>query len=245
MIRISAFLLFTAAVFSLFWVADQQGLFSVHRLNVELAQDEEGAALSSQRQSSVSQRLDGLRSQKIWQVSPAQVVAALAPLSWIADLSVSRRLPDQVDVVVRPKKIALIYDSGTELRPVASDGTLLERVSIETLPDLALLRGEIFKAREDLRRQAVQLIQALPPKGSFVASLVSEITYKEHEGFGLFLRSPAVKVELGLKEFKKKAARVDQVLTYLTTHGIEGRIVDASYHRKVVVQIKEAKNQIK
>jgi len=239
-----AFILGAGAIFALLYHA---GLFEVRGIPVELispaaefGRPQSQSLAEKNLQARLESTLKDLRGKRIWEVDLKQMRAAIARDEWVKDVLISRVLPNQVRVLVRSKAIALVYVSKqNEFYPVAEDGALLGKQPASALPDVPFLRGEIYARETNRRLEAVRFIQALAEQGPMGVRNVSEVGWSSDDGFTLTLIQPKVEVKLGEERIELKAMRVAQVLNYLAANNLKGRVIDASFSKKVLVRLRK------
>ena len=93
----------------------------------------------------------------------ATVRQRLTAYSWIADASVSRRLPDTLAIHIVEREPAAVWQNNRQLMLVDPSGELLEPVAREKMPDLPLLIGEGANSEEMARRRLMEAAPALNP----------------------------------------------------------------------------------
>lgn len=71
-----------------------------------------------------------------------KVRGQLMQYGWIADARVSRRLPDTLVVDIVERKPAAIWQHNQKLSLIDNDGVVLEKVSVNAMPDLPLVIGK-------------------------------------------------------------------------------------------------------
>lgn len=220
------------------------GFFLVAAIPVEVVSDGEKTNSYSAIESRLKTRLDSMLGQvkgkKIWQIDINGVRAALARDEWVKDVIISRSFPNEVRVVVRSKAPAAVLISSQGLfLPVTEHGQLLSALPGGSLPDVPLLRGEIFKTDQPRRMTVIKFLQTLPIQGPMNTNNISEVGWNNEDGYTLTLMQPKVEVKLGEDRVDLKALRVAQVMNYLTANSLKGRVIDASYSKKVLVRLRK------
>lgn len=232
---------------ALFSFLNHMGLFELGGVPVDLiaSHSDSGRAPSQgSAEKSLLERLDAIladyQGKRIWEIDLTRMRSSIARDEWVKDVLISRTLPNQLRVLVRPKTAALVYvNKQNQFLPVVEDGALLSPVAAAALPDVPLLRGEIFLKEPGRRSEAVKLVQALAERGPMGVANISEIGWSGEDGFTLTLIQPKVEVRLGDERVDLKAMRVAQVLNYLTANNLKGRVIDASFSKKVLVRLRK------
>lgn len=220
----------------------QAGLFEVKGIPVEVSgvsatKDVPGPlGLKRRAEKSVSR----FTKKKIWDVDLGAMKAALAKDEWVKDVSISRSFPNGVKVKIEPKAAALVL-IGTkgDLHPIAEDGTRLTALPADAIPDVPLLRGEIFGSDLAKRKKAIEFVNGLPATGPVSRRNVSEIAWSKDDGYSVMLMQPKVEVKFGEDSLSMKVLRVTQVLNYMSAHELKGRVIDASFSKKVLVRLRK------
>ncbi len=241
---------FVLAGGAIFVFLNNMGIFEITSIPVELisSTNDSGRAQSQGvAESSLQERLASLveeyRGKPVWEVDLTRVRASIARDEWVKDVLISRTFPNQVRVLVRPKTVALIFvNKQNQFRPVVEDGSLLAALktgATATLPDVPLLRGEIFAKDQGRRHEVVKFINALAERGPVGVANISEVGWSTDDGYTLTLIQPKVEVKLGEERVDLKALRVAQVLNYLAANNLKGRVIDASFSKKVLVRLRK------
>jgi cell division protein FtsQ len=230
------------------------GLFEISDIPIEFVtasgetSGSRGAMINEAR---LKERLDAVvqsvKGRRIWDVDLAGLRASLAHDEWVKDVLISRTFPNEIRVRVRAKVAALVLLSKhEEFIPVTADGQLLSPLPPGVLPDVPLLRGDVFggaggSSESRLRREhAVQFALALNDRGLLSYHNISEINWTANDGYVLTLIQPKVEVKLGDEHVDIRAMRVSQVLNYLAVNNLKGRVIDASFSKKVLVRLRKA-----
>jgi cell division protein FtsQ len=248
---LAAFVLSGGTIFVFF---NHMGIFEISGIPVEMisSTNDSGRAQSQgAAERSLQKRLTSLlqdyRGKRVWEVDLVQVRAAIARDEWVKDVLISRTFLNEVRVLVRPKTVALIFVSKqNQFHPVVADGSFLaplmasKRADVLTgLPDVPLLRGEIFVKDPARRLEAVKFISAQSERGPMGVANISEIGWSNEEGYTLTLIQPKIEVKLGEERVDLKALRVAQVLNYLSANNLKGRVIDANFSKKVLVRLRK------
>lgn len=220
------------------------GLFEIGSVPIEIVMDgnhvHQSSALEVRLKNRIETALHGLRGKKIWDIDIMNVRAALARDEWVKDILISRSFPNEVRVIVRSKvAMAVLISEKGAFSPVTEDGSLLSPLSVSALPDVPILRGEIFKTEASRRLAIVKFLQTLPTQGPVSGNNISEVGWTTEDGYTLTLIQPKVEVKLGEDRVDLKALRVAQVLNYLSVNSLKGRVIDASYSKKVLVRLRK------
>jgi len=90
----------------------------------------------------------GQRSMAMPLVDVSAIRSQLLQYGWIKDARVSRRFPDTLVVDIVERKPAALWQDNGQLALVDSDGTVIDHVPVDKMPDLPLLIGAGANQRE-------------------------------------------------------------------------------------------------
>jgi cell division protein FtsQ len=239
-----AFVLGTGALFAFLY---HMGLFEVRAIPVELVSGQTDSAHPSSQgvadkklQGRIESVVQDLRGKKIWEIDLSKMRAAIANDEWVKDVLISRVLPNQVRVLVRSKEISLLYlNKHNEFFPVTDGGAFLSMLPRGAMPEVPVLRGEIFVKEPQRRAEMIKFVRSLADNGPMGMHNVSEVGWASDDGYTLTLIQPKVEVKLGEEKLDLKAMRVAQVLNYLSANNLKGRVIDASFSKKVLVRLRK------
>lgn len=156
----------------------------------------------------------------------------------VEEVQVRRSWPNRFLVLLLSSEPLLLLMGNKVFYPVTEKGELLSPLASLGIPDLPILRGDIFRTKINLRKKAVRLFQHLPKEGLFSQKNISEIKYstKDSDVYLYLVHSGSVvRVGESLSEFRPD--RVEKVLTYLEQKQINWRVIDARYSQKVIVSL--------
>lgn len=195
-------------------------------------------------QSRTREALKPFGKKKLWDIELGAVKAAIMKDEWVKDVSISRMFPNSLSVKIVPKQTALVLVGAKgELWPITDEGKKLATLPADALPNVPLLRGEIFNRvglnGETKRKEAIQFALSLPEKGPITQGNVSEIFWSQEEGYAVMLMQPKVEVKLGTEALDTKVLRAGQVMNYMSAHDLKGRTIDASFSKKVLVRLRK------
>ena len=186
--------------------------------------------------------METYRGTSLWHLDLNKLEKELSVNSWIDESSLSRRWPSTLRILIRAKDVKmLLLTKGGKILPIVKNGEALDPIEIKQVPDVAVLVGEVFEKRKELRKKAIQVVEEIPYEGSFSQKTISEIHFDEKDGFWMTLIKNGIQVKLGQDQIALKSARVSQVLDYMTTHKQEAHVIDANLSKKVLVRLKSDK----
>lgn len=224
---------------SLFWL-NEKGFFNIDKIEITV----ENMVDQPQYLQPLVKKLDAIVEQErgisLWSLDLAKLNKKLNEFDWIQGINITRMWPSQLSVRVQVKEVKLVaVGHGGKLFPVVDQGQLLESVDAGEAPDVALLFGDAFEKKSELRKKAVDFVNELPREGAFSKKTISEIHYDEKEGFWLSLIKDNLKVKIGHDQISLKSARISQVIDYMESRQIDARVIDANLSKKVLVRLRK------
>lgn len=183
----------------------------------------------------VDRYLQAFKDRPIWKVNLSEAQNYLMQNDLIETASIFRHLPNQLEILVKPREIVCTFFNGGNLLPVTNDGRLISFHPHDQPKDLPILRGKGFNNRE-IRLKAISLLNDLPSAGLLSDKTVSEIIYTDKNGLELFLTNFPFRLILGEPPFAKKVERVGSVLEYFNGKSVPYSTLDARYANRVIVK---------
>lgn len=157
----------------------------------------------------------------VFEVSPEQARARLLAQPWVADATVTRRLPGSYRIELREQRPAALLQLEA-LYLVSEDGSVIKRVEPTDPVDLPVITGvdpERFRSdlalRSSLLLSSVALLQDFRDVGLWRREPIAEIHLEPGGGFTLHLGDDAMEVRLGTRPFRKKLQRLRAILDQL------------------------------
>jgi len=225
----------------------QSQLFEISRIPVEVVGDNTQAEsviapdLRERLLHRLASRNSAIQGHKIWDVDISGLKSLLQSDEWVGGVRISRVLPNTVKVTVQPKQPMALFvrDHSSMMKVISSDASLLPVPGVNLALDLPIVRGEELFEQPAVRQKLVEFMEKLPPTGLLSRSNIAEISYAKEDGYTLFLMNTKSEVKLGDARIETKIARVSQVLDYLAANNLKGRVIDASFPKKVLVRLRK------
>lgn len=219
---------------------NQKGYFNLDRIEVLIDGGQLEAHYLKPQVELVEKMIEASRGQSLWSMDFLNLQHQIQELNWVESVSLVRQWPATIKAKIKPLdvKLLLLTKKG-QFFPVVRKGEILNPIEIKNVPDAMILRGEDFQKNPELRKKAVSVLDSLPVEGTFSRAQISEMSYKEKEGFWVTLIRSGIEVRLGEELVPMKSARVSQVLDYLKSHQFEARVIDADLSQKVLVRLRK------
>lgn len=238
-----AFVLLPSAIAGTMYWLNEKSFFDIDHVEIKL---DEAADAQTQANfynplvQKLEREMSELKGQSLWSVKLNKVVKALNSEDWIETHSIVRSWPRALQITVKPHDVKLLYMAkGGKYLPIIEDGSFLQAVESKQAPDVALLDGDVFAKKKELRTKAVKVLKEIPAEGSFSKKTISEMRYNPKEGFMVTLVKTGIQVKIGEEQVALKSARVAQVVDYLQTRQFEARVIDANLSKKVLVRLRK------
>jgi cell division protein FtsQ len=186
----------------------------------------------------------------VFERGPGEVKARLLRHPWVAEASVSRRLPGSYVIEVRERQpIALLVvepcrdtnlrsetdpacDDGSALYLLSDDGRLFKRFDAKDPVDLPVITG-IDRVRfgsdpefpKTILLGAAQLLHDYREQGLTQHNPVSEIHVEPNDGFSLYVGEELTLVRLGAPPYAQKLPKLKKVFARLAREGASAEYV--------------------
>ncbi len=177
----------------------------------------------------------------VWDVNLDDLLVLIEKDSRVEKVQIKRKFPNKIEVKLLPHQpIAILLSKQKKMIPVARDGTLMPALKDNIFFDAPILRGEDIAVNLALRKQAMHLLLSLEAQESLSSKKISEIIFNKKHGFSMILNPGGELLKMGMRNFKKRVNRAEKVLAYLQSQGLEGRVIDVRFSKKVVVRLRNA-----
>lgn len=220
---------------------DKHGSFNISKVEVVLENTAPGQeAFLRPNVAELESLLQKYQGVSLWQIKLKDISREVQPMVWIESLNIKRSWPTTLLVRIHPHEVKLLYMSKNgKLVPIIRDGSFLMPVDSQQAPDVALLEGDDFSKKPELRKKAVDVIEQVPAEGSFSKKTISEIRYDSKEGFWMTMIKTGIQVKIGEEQVSLKSKRVSQVVDYLESRQFDARVIDANLSKKVLVRLRK------
>lgn len=224
---------------ALFFLNDK-GFFNLEQIEVVVDNVDLRSNYLKPQAERIEKIIETARGQSLWKMDLKKLRQEIQKLNWVEEVVLVRQWPATLRAKITPFDVKmLLLTKNNEFHPIVKNGEILPAIDIKNLPDATVLRGEVFQKNVELRQQAVKVWEKIPNEGSFSRSKVSEIFFREKEGFWVTLVKSGIEVRLGQNEVSLKSKRVGQVLDYLENHQFDARVIDADLSQKVLVRLRK------
>ncbi len=237
---ISIFVVIPVTLGGALYFLNQKNYFNLDRIEVLIDNGQLESHYLKPQVEVVEKMIEASRGQSLWRLDLSKLQQEIQKLNWIESVSLVRQWPTTLKAKIKPLdvKLLLMTKKG-QFYPIVREGEILNPIEIKNVPDAMILRGDIFQRNSNLRKKAVSILENIPAHGTFSRTQISEMSYKEKEGFWVTLIRNGTEVRLGEELVPLKSARVSQVLDYLKSNQFDARVIDADLSQKVLVRLRK------
>ncbi len=220
---------------------NENGFFNVDKVEVMVLNTPAGQdQFLKPYVANLENNLEKYKGVSLWNIKLKEITGEIANQNWIYSLNLQRNWPSTLTLRLIPHEVKLLYVSkNSKLIPVIKQGELLDPVEARQAPDVAILEGEVFAKKPELRKKAVEVIDQIPAEGSFSKKTISEVHYDNNDGFWMTMIKTGTQVNLGSDQVLLKSARVSKVVDYLESRQFDARVIDANLSKKVLVRLRK------
>lgn len=235
-----SFILVPGAVIGLFVVLNENGYFDLNRIEILMENALQQRHALRARVERLQKDLSAYQGQSLWNLGLNRVTSRIREENWIESFHVVRKWPSTLEIQVKSYPVLFVFLSKKgEFHPVLASGDFLESISAGQVPDVPLVRDEMFRKNRDLRQKLIRLLKDVPTQGRFSRSEISEIHYDAKNGFSFTLVREGLLVKIGEDQIRMKSLRVSRVLEYLDSKKFQARVIDANLSQKVLVRLRK------
>ncbi|MCA9608038.1 MAG: FtsQ-type POTRA domain-containing protein [Myxococcales bacterium] len=186
--------------------------------------------------------------QNVFDVAPEEAEAALLEHPWIAEASVTRRLPGSYAIEVRERRPVALLALG-DVFLVSENGEVFKAVGEDDPIDLPVITG-IDRSRfthdrvyrTSILLEAVALLSDYRGAGLARREPIGELHVERDDGLSLYVGGDATYVRLGHGPFREKLVRLRTVLDELGGRGARAEYVYLDNERRpdrVTVRVRD------
>lgn len=238
---IFGFIILPSCVAGTLFYLNKTGFFNIEKIEVLLENPVPGQEqFLKPNVNNLEEAFAKYKGLSLWNIKLKNISQEVAQFNWIESVRITRSWPATLAIKIKPYEVKLLLMSKNgKLTPIIKDGALLNPVDAKEAPDVALLDGENFLKKTELRKKAVDVIEQIPAEGSFSKKTISEIRFESKEGFWLTMIKTGTRVKMGEDQVALKSARLSQVVDYLENHQFDARVIDANLSKKVLVRLRK------
>ena len=234
--RVLFVFLFAVAIGAL---VKDKSLFVVEEVSIRVTMNEAERKVWADLNSQIHQMTQAYKGLSLWRVSLVEVQKKLSLYPFIKQVQVQKSWPHSLEISYSLPSLKAIHQVGAgQFKLLTEDGQWLGPTKWSKLPRLPWIKGEWINKRPAMKEGVLGLLRQLPDKGPMSSTQISEIQFNELDGFLLTLVKSAQQIRFGSENFQTKAQRVSQVLEYLQIRGLESRVIDANFSKKVLVRLR-------
>ncbi|MGE5086130.1 MAG: cell division protein FtsQ/DivIB [Bacillota bacterium] len=238
---IFGFVVIPAVLVGTLFYLNKNGFFNIQKIEVVLENPTPGQEqFLKPNVDELEASLAKYKGTSLWNIKLKDISKEAKDCDWIERAMISRSWPATLSLKIVPYEVKLLYMAKAgKLMPIIKNGSFLNPVEAKQAPDVAILQGDNFANKNELRKKAVDVIEQIPAEGSFSRKTISEIRYDGKEGFWMTMIKTGVQVKIGDDQVALKANRVSKVVDYLENRQFDARVIDANLSKKVLVRLRK------
>lgn len=214
-------------------------LFTVEQVKIQIEMNEADRSAWLELNAQVEKALKSYQGISLWKVSLVDVQKKISVFPLLKNVQVQKSWPRTLEVNYRLPSLKAIHQMGDgKYRILTEDGHWIGPMKWSRLPRLPWLKGEWINKKSVTKEGVLSLLSKLPAKGPMAPDQISEIQFNDIDGFLVTLVKSAQQIRFGSDNFELKSLRVSQVLEYLQIRGLESRVIDANFSKKVLVRLR-------
>lgn len=216
------------------------GFFLVKNIQIVIFNEMEQKDFFAPLRQVLQNQLSDYAGKSIFDVPFDQIQKKLLKTKWIKSARLYRQWPNQLQVEIQSKELVFLLKSKhKEWIPVVADGSMLDSVSSNSLPDIPIVNQEMFEKDLSLRTKLINVMQEIPKQGVFSRENISDAGYDTQDGFWVSMIANETKIKLGNDNYNLKSERLSQVIEYLNHRELKARVIDANFNKKVLVRLRK------
>lgn len=217
----------------------EKSIFDITGVDIEIeVKDSDRIAWKSEI-AKVEAALKVFKGNPLWKVSLVDVQRALEAIPSLEKVQVQKNWPQNLEVKYSLPALKAIYPIGENKFQILTErGKWVGPVNWSRLPSLPWVRGNWVDRKSELQTKVIDLLNQLPTKGLLTPDQISEIQFNDVDGFLITLIKTGQQIRFGTDSFEIKSLRANQVLDYLQSKGLESRVIDLNFSKKVLVRLR-------
>lgn len=217
----------------------EKSIFDIASINIEIEVKDPDRIAWKNEIAKVEAAIKVFHGNPLWRVSLVDVQRVLDTIPSLEKVQVQKSWPQNLEVKYSLPALKAIYPLGENKFQILTErGKWIGPVSWSRLPSLPWVRGNWVDRKPDLQIKVIDLLNQLPTKGLLTPDQISEIQYNDVDGFLITLIKTGQQIRFGTDSFEIKALRANQVLDYLQSKGLESRVIDLNFSKKVLVRLR-------
>ncbi len=220
----------------------EKALFEINKIEINKTMNSSDQYVWEETNQNIESIMSQFKGKPIWEVSLANIRDQFKFFPFILKLQIQKVWPNKLEMSYELPKLKAIYPlSSGKFRVLSGDGQWVGIFNWSRLPGLPWLRGDWVTKKPELLTVALKLLDQLdqlPKKNLLSSEQISEIQFSELDGFLLTLIKSGQQIRFGIEDFELKSLRGLQVLDYLQSRGLESRVIDLNFSKKVLVRLR-------
>ncbi|GEM_PF-2656999 len=159
---------------------------------------------------------------------------------WIEGYSIYKKFPNQMVVKLKASPILFVYKKNGKsfiyCKNEKRTQILPQSLDFLAVPVIQLNPNDESEQDDILLSKIKDFVAQLPDDGPISLASIRSLRWDNKKGFELEMLPDGVKIYLGHEDVKTRLTRVTRVLSYLRENGIQARVIDSNFLKKVLVK---------
>jgi len=217
----------------------EKSIFNVSGLAIDIEVNASDRIVWAEEISKVESALKHFHGLPIWKISMEDVRKSLEAFTNLEKIQVQKNWPHNLEIKYSLPALKAINPIGeNKFKILTEQKKWIGPVNWSRLPNLPWIRGSWIERKPELISKVIELLNQIPLKGSLTPEQISEIQYNDIDGFLITLVKTGQQIRFGTDSFEIKSLRANQVLDYLNSKGLESRVIDLNFSKKVLVRLR-------
>lgn len=177
--------------------------------------------------------------ENIFRIDVGKLGKKLLEDPWIEDVSIEKRLPGKLIVVIKERKPYALLMRDSSLFYVDNDGKIIKQMEEEDpVFDLPIITG--VREPIELVKEAFDIIKISKLVGLDKKYGISEINYQEGRGWNLIMNKIPLEIKLGEAPFLHKLSMIDSIINGIKSNNLKVQYVYFYYDKtdRVILGVK-------
>lgn len=179
----------------------------------------------------------------LWHLSLKEKQKSLLSSPWVMDASLSRILPDRLEITIKEREPLTFIDSHHNLYLADSEGVILKQIQEKGMFSLPVIIGvNSGKLREGVQLdskgtlEAIELIKTIKAMGMIGENSLDEVSINAEDPENIILYSNGVEIRMGTGNYARKLEKLKDIESEIKNKGLIASYIDLRFIGKVVIR---------
>ncbi len=180
----------------------------------------------------------------LWRLSLKEKQKSLLSSPWVMDASLSRILPDRLEITIKEREPLTFIDSNGNLYLADSEGVILKQLQEKSIFSLPVIIGvNSGKLREGVQLdskgalEAIGLIKTIKTMG-IIGDITSldEVSVNAENPENIILYLNGVEIRIGIGNYSRKLEKLKDIESEIKNKGLIASYIDLRFPGKVIIR---------